>query len=123
MHLEVPRIKFKRLIAKNKSESSTKIRRRVERARMIQRERLRDFGILTNAEMGIEEIKKFCLISTELEKMLGLALETLGLSARAYHRTLKIARTIADLAHSKLIKKEHIAEALSYRPKEQKVYA
>lgn len=123
MHLEVPRIKFKKLIAKNKGEKSARIRRRVEKARMIQRERLRGFGMLTNAEMGIEEIKKFCLISGELQKMLGLALETLGLSARAYHRTLKIARTIADLSHSKLIKKEHIAEALSYRPKEQKVYA
>jgi magnesium chelatase family protein len=123
IHLEVPRIKYKKMVDETKNESSKKIRRRVEAARRRQNLRFHKMAIKMNAEMGIREIKKFCAVGKESERLLESAMERLGLSARGYHRTLKIARTIADLNHSKIIKTEHIAEALSYRPKEQKVFA
>lgn len=123
IHLEVPRIKYKKMVSNKKNESSKRIRRRVEVARRIQVLRFLEYGIKTNAEMGIKEIKRFCPIDKDSEKLLENAMERLGLSARGYHRTLKIARTIADLSRSKFIKTEHLAEALSYRPKEQKVFA
>ena len=123
IHLEVPRVKYKKMVSKNDNESSKRIRQRVESARRAQSIRFYKMGIKTNAEMGIREIKRFCSVDKECSKLLERAMESLGLTARGYHRSLKIARTIADLAHSKTIKIEHIAEALSYRPKEQKVYA
>lgn len=122
IHLEVPRIKYKKMVDETKNESSKRIRRRVEAARRLQNLRFHKMEFKMNSEMGIREIKKFCLVGKESENLLESAMERLGLSARGYHRTLKIARTIADLAHSKIIKTEHIAEALSYRPKEQKVF-
>jgi len=123
IHLEVPRIKYKKMVSKIKHESSKRIRRRVEAARRQQVLRFLKAGIKTNAEMGIKEIKKFCRVDKDCEKLLESAMDSLGLSARGYHRSLKIARTIADLSRSKNIKSEHLAEALSYRPKEQKIYA
>jgi magnesium chelatase family protein len=123
IHLEVPRIKYKKMVESSRVESSKRIRRRVEAARRIQGMRFYKLGIKTNAEMGIREIKKFCEVDESCARLLESAMEKLGLSARGYHRTLKIARTIADLSHKKNILAEHIAEALSYRPKEQKIFA
>lgn len=122
IHIEVPRVKYEKLSDKNLAEKSSAVRVRVEKAREIQRKR---FGskshIKSNSEMTSKEIKNISKITKEAEKMLGLSIESMNLSARSYHRLLKIARTIADMAESENIEKSHIAEALQYRPKE-KIY-
>lgn len=123
IHIEVPRVKFKKMVAGADEESSKRIRRRVEAARRLQTQRFSGLTIKTNAEMGVREIKRYCSIDDISEKLLENAMDNLSLSARGLHRTLKIARTVADLAHAKNIKSEYIAEALSYRPVEQKIYA
>ncbi len=98
-------------------ESSMKIRSRVERAREIQKKRFSDSKILTNAEMSVRDIKKYCSLDSESKSILQQAAMKLDLSPRSYHRVIKLARTIADLEQSKEIKKEHLLEALQYRPK------
>lgn len=123
VHAEVPSVKFKKLTSKEVGESSKKIRQRVEAARRVQIRRFQGTKLKTNSEMGVKEIKKNCQVSDEVMKLLENAVSSLSLSARAYHRTLKLGRTIADLDHTSEVKSEHIAEALSYRPKETKVFA
>jgi len=120
IHLEVPRVKIDKLMDEEVAESSGKVRKRVSRARQIQ---IRRFGNLvpkaagskTNAEMNITQIKKFCRLDKTGEELLKNAMEKFVLSARAYHRILKVGRTIADLAASREIKTEHLAEAIQYR--------
>ena len=97
-------------------ETSEKIRERVLRARDIQQKRFADSHILTNAEMSVREIKKYCALDAESKSILQQAAARLDLSPRSYHRVIKLARTIADLANEKNILKEHILEALQYRP-------
>ena len=99
------------------SENSETIRDRVEKARAIQRQRFKNLVISTNAEMGVKEIKNFCKINSEAQELLKNAVQQLYLSARGYHRILKVARTIADLSNSERIEAGHIAEALQYRTK------
>jgi len=89
----------------------------VERARKIQSERFKNEKIITNSEMGIPLIKKHCQTDETGNKLLKNAVNNLHLSARGYHRVLKLARTIADLDESLNIQTQHIAEALQYRPK------
>lgn len=124
IHIEVPRIKYEEL-AKNpsvgKSESSMQVQKRVEKAREIQNKRFNGLKIKTNSEISSRFIKDFCQLDEVAEKMIGQAVDQMKLSARVYHRILKIARTIADLEGSETIQANHIAEALQYRPKE-KVY-
>ena len=117
LHVDVPRLNFKELSQEKINESSKQIRERVKRAREIQKERFKDRNILTNAEMGIKEIKEFCPINSQAQQLLRQAIEQMHLSARAYHRLLKVSRTIADLEGEKEIKTEHLAEALQYRQK------
>lgn len=122
IHIEVPRVKYEKLSGEKLAEESKDVRARVEKAREIQRERFgKKSKIKSNSEMTSKEIKEICKMTDEAEKMLGLSIESMKLSARSYHRLLKIARTIADLCESKLIEQSHIAEALQYRPKE-KIY-
>lgn len=120
LYLEVPRMSFDHIIADHQAESSEKIRARVELAREKQRERFRDTKIMTNAEMGPKEIKKFCQLSQEAEKLLKEAVDKFYLSVRAYHRILKVARTIADLADEEKITPVHLAEAIQYRLQREK---
>ncbi|EKE16020.1 MAG: hypothetical protein ACD_11C00054G0010 [uncultured bacterium] len=115
LHIEVPRLKFEKLQEKSEGEKSIDIRKRVEKARSTQRERFKNLKIITNSEMGADNIKKFCAISDECAKILRGAVTALKLSARGYHRIIKIARTIADLAGSENIEVSHIAEAVQYR--------
>jgi len=97
----------------------------VESARQVQRERfaelMRDSGksnpIICNADMRIAEVRKFCKLDETSESLMRSAMNQMNLSARAYHRILKLARTIADLAGSENIQPSHLAEALQYRPK------
>lgn len=116
LHVHVPRVELSELGSKMvESESSLKVRERVEAARQIQTLRYVDTKIACNAEMHVKEIEKYCELSGETRKILDSAGEKLGLSARSYHRIIKMARTIADLATSTNIESEHIAEALQFR--------
>ena len=116
MHLEVPRVDFEKLQNISLSESSAQIRERVQEARDIQTNRFADEKIMSNSEMALEQINKYCVLDNVGSQLLRQAAEKLHLSARAYFRILKLARTIADLEKSENILSQHVAEALQYRP-------
>jgi len=118
IHLEVPRIEYEQLADRRPGERSASVRERVERARQVQAERYRDLELLTNADMGPREVQKFARLDEAGEHLVRVAVRQLSLSARAYHRVLKLARTIADLAAVDNIRAEHVAEALQYRPRQ-----
>ena len=116
IHIEVTPVPFEKLSEERKGESSVEIRKRVTAAREIQSERFTDFkNIHYNAQMNVKQIREFCKLSEESLSLLKTAMDKLNLSARAYDRILKVARTIADLANSKSISPDHIAEAIQYR--------
>lgn len=115
LHVEVPRLEFEKLTAVEKAESSVSIQMRVESARKRQRERFKESPCATNSEMTNREIRLFCTIDAASTELMRQAVTTLQLSARSYHRILKVARTIADLSESEDIHMEHVAEALQYR--------
>ncbi len=117
LHIEVPRVKVEKLESDSPGESSRAIRERVQKARDIQSERFKAEKIIDNSEMSSQQIRQFCPLDEPSKLLLRQAVDHLHLSARAYHRILKLARTIADLAASEKISAEHIAEALQYRPK------
>jgi len=119
IHIEVPRVKYEKLASEKVAEESAKVKKRVEGAREIQRVRFKNSRIKTNSEMGSKNIKEFCKLEESAEKLIGQAVDSMKLSARVYHRLLKLGRTIADLENSESIKQSHIAEALQYRPKEK----
>lgn len=119
LHIDVPRVKFEKLDGKNTaSEKSNVIRKRVESARAIQKERFREKQCRTNAEMTSQMVKEFCVLNSETREVLRSAVTQMKLSARAYMRILKVARTIADLEYSPAVEVPHLAEALQYRFKE-----
>lgn len=116
LHVEVVPVSFQEISTCRASESSAQIRERVSRARAIQLARFQQTpSIHTNAMMSTPMVREFCTIDTAGQSLLQAAMERLGLSARAYDRILKVARTIADLAGSVLIRPEHLAEAIQYR--------
>jgi magnesium chelatase family protein len=115
--VEVPHVKYEKLTDENIEGSSAEIRKRVESARKIQLQRFKNEKIKTNSEMTIPLVKKHCRVNDQGEQLLRNAVNNLHLSARGYHRVLKLSRTIADLAESSHITHIHIAEALQYRPK------
>ncbi|MEA3450258.1 MAG: YifB family Mg chelatase-like AAA ATPase [Patescibacteria group bacterium] len=115
LHVEVPRISFDKLSSDNRGEKSKDIKQRVEAVRARQYERFRGENIITNSEMSSEMIKRFCQVDNMSQRLLKNAVEQMHLSARAYFRILKLARTIADLAEEENIASTHIAEALQYR--------
>lgn len=117
LHIEVPRLKFEKLIDERPAEKSTTIRRRIQAARDRQAVRFVGLATVTNAEMAGRQVKDFCAVDEISQELLRSAVNQLHLSARAYHRILKVARTIADLTASEKIEAAHIAEALQYRPK------
>ncbi len=117
LHIEVTRVEYDKLISSTKSESSTQILQRVTAARQKQSQRFTGSKIFTNAEMGIKDIQRYCVMPPEGSELLKQAVQQMHLSARSYHRLLKLARTIADLAGEKNIGFAHIAESLQYRPK------
>lgn len=128
IYLEVPAVEVDKLSADLTVESSSEIRKRVIAARNIQQERFRlnmsqsagkNSLIFTNSEMNNTDIKKYCALTPEGLDLLKMAISSLNLSARGYHRVLKLSRTIADLALSENIQAEHIAEALQYRSREE----
>jgi len=116
IQVEVPSLKIDEITNQNtESEKSEYIKNRVVAARKIQYERFKNLRIYCNCQMGPKEIKKYCLIETSAKNLLKTAIEKLGFSARAYDRILKVARTVADLDSSQIIKSHHIAEAIKYR--------
>ncbi|HZU70654.1 MAG TPA: YifB family Mg chelatase-like AAA ATPase [Ktedonobacteraceae bacterium] len=117
IHVEVPRVDYEKLADKRQVETSEMIRQRVQAARERQLERFKGTKLTCNAEMGPTEVRDFCQTDASGEKLLKAAVQQLHLSARAYHRVLKLARTIADLAASETIAANHVAEAVQYRPR------
>ncbi|MXW23124.1 MAG: YifB family Mg chelatase-like AAA ATPase [Chloroflexi bacterium] len=117
LFMDVPRVEYHELSGEPSGEPSVAVRERVEAARERQRERLAGSGPLTNAEMGPVEVREFCQLQLEAdaEPLLSAAMEQIGLSARAFHRVLRVARTIADLAGCETISAAHLAEAIQYR--------
>lgn len=103
-------------------ESSAEVRRRVQQARLIQQKRFEGTGIFANAHMSARDINRFCRLSPDADSLLKSAFDSLKMSARAYSRILKIARTVADLAQSEDITAEHIAEAIRYRSLDRKYW-
>ncbi|MDO8593049.1 MAG: YifB family Mg chelatase-like AAA ATPase [bacterium] len=117
LHVEVPRVKFEKLASVVDGEPSAKIKQRVQSARHRQTERFSQTSFITNSEMSSEAVKQFCRVDSVSSKLLHQAVDQLHLSARAYFRVLKLARTIADLSGESDILTSHIAEALQYRPR------
>ena len=115
IHVEVPRVEYEKLARKMLGEASADIRERVEEARGRQRARFEGSGLYSNADMGPKEVRQFCELDDPGRALVRAAMEQMGLSARAYHRMLKLARTISDLAGEEGIQVPHLAEALQYR--------
>ncbi|MDH3942759.1 MAG: ATP-binding protein, partial [Anaerolineae bacterium] len=115
IHIDVPRVEYEKLKQESMAETSAAVQARVEAGRDIQRERLMDENFNSNADMGPAGIRLHCTLGDEAQALVGSAMKQLQLSARAYHRVLKLGRTIADLAGEENIDQTHIAEALQYR--------
>jgi magnesium chelatase family protein len=119
IHIEVPRVEYEKLSDDRLGEPSAAIRARVEAARARQVRRFQGTSLLSNADMGPAEVRAYCRIDDAGRSLLRAAMKQLQMSARAYHRILKLARTIADLAGSEGIETVHLAEAIQYRPRRQ----
>lgn len=116
IHIEVQAVKYQELTDKSSGEKSAQIRERIIRARKIQEERFKGRkNVFKNADMGSKEIRKYCTLDERSQELLKTAMNKLGLSARAYDKILKVARTIADLDNSETIQAQHISEAIQYR--------
>jgi magnesium chelatase family protein len=121
IYVDVPRVDFEKLSQGPAPEGSLDVRDRVDRCRSLQRLRYSESRLSSNAEMGPVEVKQFCqnFLDDAAKSLIKLAVNQLALSARAYHRVLKVSRTIADLAGSEVIASAHVAEALQYRHRGQ----
>jgi magnesium chelatase family protein len=127
IHIEMPRVDYHKLSSDRLGESSDAIRKRVQSARDRQTARFANaesqktkhaaMNVISNSDMRVAEIRQFCKLDEAGESLIRAAMGQMNLSARGYHRVLKLARTIADLAGSKNIQSAHLAEALQYRPK------
>lgn len=115
MHIEVPSVQYRALSDKGTGESSMSVKERVNQARDLQKKRFGSNHILCNARMTEKQIRQFCQIDEETHKLVEMAVEKLGLSARAVNRVLKVSRTIADLDSDASIRSSHVAEAIQYR--------
>jgi magnesium chelatase family protein len=122
LHVEVPPVDYTALSSNSNEETSAEIKARVNKARKIQQERYKGTGITCNADLTPALLKKFCKLTADAEKYLELSFERLGMSARAYDRILKVARTIADIDASDSIEKQHIFSAISFRSLDRKYW-
>jgi magnesium chelatase family protein len=122
IHVDVPSLRYRDLAPTREGEPSTVVRGRVEGARAKQRERFsKAAGLHCNAQMTPRQIRRLCETSPEGERLLGAVIDKLGMSARAYDRILKVARTIADLEGSEGIEAPHVSEAIQYRTLDRKI--
>ena len=119
IHIEVPQVEYEKLSDERLGEPSEAIRERVEAARERQRRRFEGTGLMSNADMGPAEVRDHCQVDEAGKSLLRAAMQQLHMSARAYLRILKLARTIADLAGSEGIETAQLAEAIQYRPRRQ----
>ena len=122
LHVEVPPVDYAALSSKSQEETTAEIKKRVDKARKIQQERYKGTNISCNARLTPALIKKYCILTDDASKYLELSFERLGMSARAYDRILKVARTIADLDGSEIIEKSHIFSAISFRSLDRKYW-
>jgi magnesium chelatase family protein len=122
IQLEVPRLNMAEITDKAKAESSSHIRGRVERARALQRERYTEERMCSNSELEPSQIQRYCRVTEAGESLLKMAIQELGFSARAYHKVLKVSRTIADLAGHDWIQPEHVSEAIHYRALDRNIW-
>ena len=122
IHIEVVPVGYERLSSGEREESSAEIRKRVNRAREIQRGRFKGTGITCNAKMTPPMTREFCVLTKDAADLLKLSFERLGLSARAYDKILRISRTIADLEGCEKIELSHIAQAVQYRSLDRKYW-
>jgi len=121
IHIEVPRVEYEKLSDDRLGEPSAALCERVEAARDRQRQRFEgNKDMLANADMGPAEVREHCVVDNAGRNLLRAAMQQLHMSARAYHRILKLARTIADLAGSDSIETAHLAEAIQYRPRRER---
>ena len=122
LHIEAAPVEYQDLSSDKKEESSEKIRERVTAARNIQNERFKNSSINCNANITPDKLREYCIMSESADKFVGNAFDKLGLSARAYDRILKVARTIADLSDSERIEKEHVSAAIQFRSLDRKYW-
>ena len=122
LHVEVPPVDYAALSSKAQEETSAQIRERVNKARKIQQDRYKGTGITCNARLTSSLLKKYCVLTDDASEYLKLSFERLGMSARAYDRILKVARTVADLDGSEIIEKSHIFTAISFRSLDRKYW-
>lgn len=123
IQLEVPAVRYGELVADREAQSSDDMRKKVLAARIMQKERFKDLlanhgqeqGIMVNARMSSKQVKKYCILDKPAETLLHQAMTDLGISARGHSKVLKVARTIADIDESQIIKIDHISEAIQYR--------
>jgi magnesium chelatase family protein len=123
LHIEVPQVKFREIASEQTGETSAQIRERVVAARQRQHQRFAGRKIAANARMGPRELKQFCELDGATKELLQFAMADLNLSARAYDRILKVARTIADLAGSEKILGDHVSEAIQFRSLDRQLWA
>ena len=122
LHIEAAPVEYQDLSSDIKEETSAEIRKRVTAARNIQNNRFKDTGINCNANIPPNLLRKYCIMSDAADKFIGNAFDKLGLSARAYDRILKVARTIADLSGSEIIEKNHVSAAIQFRSLDRKYW-
>jgi magnesium chelatase family protein len=115
IHIEVPAVQYRELRAGQANEGSAEIRARVLAARVRQHERFRGEAVYSNAQMTTRQIRQWCELPAEADRLLERAMQQQGLSARAHDRILKVARTIADLEGAATLTVQHLAEAIQYR--------
>ena len=121
LHIEVDNVTYGDLSSKEAGESSSEIKKRVDNARNIQLKRFEGTGVYSNSRMNNAMVSEFCKLTPECAQILKLAFERLGMSARAYNRILKVARTIADLEGEENILPSHITEAVGYRSLDRRI--
>ncbi len=122
IQIEVTPVKYQKIEENKKIETSEEIKKRVNKARKIQIERYKEFGIYSNSELSPKLMDKYCKLDSKSKIIIQKAFESLGLSARGYGRILKVARTIADLEEKQNIESSHIAEAIQYRNLDRKYW-
>jgi len=122
LHIEVPSVKYEQLRTEGESEKSAAVRERVLLARQIQLKRFSGEGTHSNSQMKPKQLKKFCQLDASGQSILDKAVRQLALSARAYHRILKVARTIADLEAAENINSVHLLEAIQYRSLDRRLF-
>ena len=123
IHVEASPVKYSDLDIREKSESSASIKERVLKAQKVQQERYKNEAFFFNAQLGAAQIEKYCTLGQGERDLLKTAFEKLNLSARAYHRILKVSRTIADLDGEENIGLQHLSEAIQYRSLDRKYWA